>query len=466
MVVPGHPASGGLTWWVLSERGQQPHIELRGPGANAASVAVHDLARPGDDPSARNAFLVATTNLADDSPYELIARIDPGPTAHARSQTLPKTLTTGQAFTIAIGSCYCRARDTGLANSYPPARFGQQDPIRLRFLTGDQIYMDLSPESGSPLITDAPDPWQRYPDLWQDEAYRAFLSASPNLMMADDHEYWNDYPHSNAWLLWDESHPDGPLGRKMDRAFEVFQVALNMPPSAVSDNRAHIDALLSDSARTFELVVEPLRFFLLDCRTRRTRYDVQQPRFAPANWLNRVVQWLQNLPGPGVLVLPQPGVERRASAFERTFHLMGDVNLPDYDHNFAALWDALFRAPHDVLILSGDIHLSRLYRIHRPVDPDGRKVYELISSPLSRIPSGDPDLGKPHGEIEWDRAGGIAYWTRLYATGAPVSYTTATFKPLGPRVGVRVEVEITAWGRAPHVNTGAMPIRTSTITLE
>src|SRR6185436_16109358 len=144
------------------------------------------------------------------------------------------------------------------------------DPVRLRLLCGDQIYMDLSPTDGSPLVFDAPEPWSRYASQWRTLDFDAFLRSSPNLVMADDHEFWNDYPHGDAWLRWAETDRDGPLGKRMDRAFAVFQAPLNLDPADVADSAPTIDALLAGAARAFPLAVGPLTFFVLDTRTRRT----------------------------------------------------------------------------------------------------------------------------------------------------------------------------------------------------
>ena len=90
--------------------------------------------------------------------------------------------------------------------------------------------MDLSSTSGTPLIHHPPEPWQRYRAQWHDPDYAAFLRQSPNLMLADDHEFWNDVPHGNAWTLPGRRRPRRALGMAMERAFDVFQAALNLDP--------------------------------------------------------------------------------------------------------------------------------------------------------------------------------------------------------------------------------------------
>jgi len=367
---------------------------------------------------------------------------------------------------MAIGSCYCEATDKGAEHWSVLKSFGLDNPLRLRVLCGDQVYLDLSQASGNPIIMNAPNPWERYPEHWESRRFRAFLAALPTVVLADDHEFWNDYPHGNAYLLWDESQPNGPLGQKMNRAFAVFQAALNLDPAAVVDDGQEIDRLLSEEAPTFLLDLGLLQLFVLDTRTRRTRYDASRPRFTAGPWLQRAIQWIQNLTTPGVLLVSQPMVEQRTSWFKRKTHTMGDVNLPDYDEDFADLWEAILAAGHDVLVVSGDIHWSRLYQIARPLNP-GREVFEFISSPLARIPFGTPGLGEANGKVEWQRSNGTAYWTR-YADCADNSdqlYGTLTLTPQGAAVGSPVKVEAVLWGLPPGVNNGPVRLRVAEFTL-
>jgi hypothetical protein len=106
---------------------------------------------------------------------------------------------------------------------------------------------------------------------------------------------------------------------------------------------------------------------------------------------------------------------------------MGDVNLPDYREDFATLW----RAPHDVLIVSGDIHWNRLYNVHTGARQD-HNVFELITSPLARIKQGSDvkDVGNKTGKVEW--TGGSASWSMLFAENGKTSYATVTFTAATP----------------------------------
>ena len=459
LIVPGRPSAQALLWWVWSDVDVTPTVTISGPAVGQSSLRVLRLGEASDPLVARRAYVVLATALQADAPYTLEA-VAGNDRAQAASRTFPLTLEPGRPFTIAFGSCFSLPTNRGIDVFYPPTphRATSDDPIRLRIGCGDQLYMDLSAASGTPLIIKPPDPWQRYRAQWHDPVYAAFLRQSPNLMLADDHEFWNDYPHGNAWLPWAESEPGGPLGMAMERAFDVFQAALNLDPDALGTTPvASLRSVLAQEARSFEIRVEPLRLFCLDTRTRRSRYDVTLPRFTEPLWLTQASQWLRAAPGIRVLCLSQAAIEERAGWFARRAHTLSDANLPDYDNDFAALWEALVGAPTDRLVLAGDIHWSRLYQARQARDT-GVDVYEVIASPLARIPGGAPATGERTGKVEWERPGGRAHWTRRYATNAAATYTTLTFRVRSSGTQPDVEVSSTAWGIPPSRAQGAIPL--------
>jgi hypothetical protein len=320
--------------------------------------------------------------------------------------------------------------------------------------------MDLSPITGLPIVTPAPDPWTKYVEHWADARLRPFLAASPTLVMADDHEFWNDYPHSNAWLLWDEDRPGGPLGNRMDRAFSVFQAGLNLEASRIPANSTVLARLLADQARTFDFTAGPGRFFFLDTRTGRTRFDSKAPPpgFTRPDWLARATAWLRALPGPGILVVSQPVVETQVGWFARATHTMGDVNLPDYQADFAGLWQALMAAPHDVLVLSGDIHWSRLLRVAAGLRPD-HTLFEVISSPLALIFGPRSKLGEASGKVDWD--GGSADWTSVFAGNERQSYATISLLPTAMTAAAPLRVEASWWSPTEDTQRGPELLRTA-----
>jgi len=460
LVVAGRPSLTGLTWWIRSAGGQRPSLSLEGPAGTASETFV-DLSVPG---KAAGVFLVAHTGLSPDVPYRLRAALPSGETAMADSRTLPPPLRPGQPFTIAAGSCYSVFDDRGrLDQFYPPKAFeGPDDPIRLRILMGDQLYMDLEPGTGEPdyFDSDPPDPWSRYGGQWEEDDFAGFLSKSPTLTMADDHEFWNDYPHGNAWLPW--ASPSAPVAAECEDAFETYQTPLNLDAETIagSPSPSAVRRLAREAARAFEIRDTPLPIFVLDTRTRRTRYDSPAPRFSDPAWLNRALSWIGTLDRPGVLVVSQPLVEGRTSKIQRFFHIMGDLNLPDYDDDFRALWEALAEAPHSVVVLSGDIHWSRLYRVASRQDPL-RENFELISSPLSRIRGADSkEASEQPKKVVWS-GGGSAQPSRLLGENGKALYTTLTIRALTPGSGGSFTASATIWAPDPDPNRRAQPLATA-----
>jgi hypothetical protein len=453
LVVPGRPTLASLTFWIMTDDEVAPSISV--PGLVASQICLRSL-RSGIHPTTQRLFLVALTELAPDREYRCDVRVGVGTSPiSARARTLPAALSSAP-FSVAFGSCYCLANDPGLSLSYPPKlHAGSEDPIRLRFLTGDQIYMDLTPNNGAPIMNEAPEPFTRYLTQWLKPGFSVFLQAGPNLMIADDHEYWNDYPHGNVWQKWTTQ----PLGDRMDRAFSLFQGAMNLdgahialdskqdPPASGLDG-SRLDRLLDVSSRNFQFRVDPLSFFVLDVRTRRSRYDSAVPQFAPPQWIDAAVKWTRELTGPGVLVLSQPLLEQRNGGLARAYHVMGDINLPDYDANFAALWEALLSAPHDTVVLTGDIHWSRACLATRSGTSSPR-VLELCASPWARIPGVAETPGPGRGQVEW--RGGRASWNCLYASNLASTYNTVSFA----RQGAGVQVQARLWNGTP--SSGASP---------
>jgi hypothetical protein len=427
MVVPGRPSARALTFWVLTDTPGAPDLRLDGAGAVQAQLQVVSLAGPGDPALAQRIQLVTCLGLQPDQRYRLTVSRD-GVFAEGWSRTFPERIAQGSPFTIALGSCFCIARNRGIDACYPPKLHATEaDPIRFRVLAGDQLYMDSSESTGWFITTPAPKPFERYLSQWSKLLYATWLARSPNLMLADDHDFWNDYPHGSAWLLWSESKPNGPLGRAMDRAFSLFQGALNLEAGRAASAGLNLQSRLGTEARSFQLDVAPLSFFFLDTRTERSRYDSAQPHFCSPTNLARAVAWARALTGPGVLVLQQPLVETRAGALARSLGAVLDVNLPDYPADFRALWEAVSNAPHDVAVLAGDIHYTRLYSISREPIAKNR-VYEIVSSPLARIPFSTKANDAITGKVQF--GGGNARWTKFFAGAPEATYATVSFQPM------------------------------------
>jgi hypothetical protein len=225
------------------------------------------------------------------------------------------------------------------------------------------------------------------------------LERGQHLHITDDHEYWNDYPFEPVPLGWpaltDNSYRE-LVGDLTKRAADLIQLHnFGGPGSCVGELR----------------LTETVSMFVAD--TRRTR---SERRFLDPTFFNRLLEWVDGLNGPGILILGQPIVHKARGYFDTLdtllggfFHLLphllppfitdivsyfadlltfiGDRNLPEFAEQYITLLNALQNAAHDVLILTGDIHIGRVSRIWM-LTPQGasRKVFEVISSPLRILP--------------------------------------------------------------------------------
>jgi hypothetical protein len=117
-----------------------------------------------------------------------------------------------------------------------------------------------------------------------------------------------------------------------------------------------------------------LSFCVADTRMRR---DADETAFMDAADLTQVRQWIAGLSGPGVLVLGQPLFADTAGVLGHLF----DWGLPDYAQ-FPDLVRALMESQHDIVALTGDVHYARAARC---LLPSGRRLIEIISSPLALV---------------------------------------------------------------------------------
>jgi hypothetical protein len=172
--------------------------------------------------------------------------------------------------------------------------------------------------------------------------------------------------------------------------------------------------------------------------------------------LGRAKDWLANLTGPGILVVSQPLVEKPATLFQRLSHTMGDVNLPDYETDYAALWEAVLAAPHDVVIAAGDIHWSRCYLITAQGQSQP-KTYEVVSSALARIPGSPHNVREepPAGTVRWRKDSRSAKWVSFCPpTEVTTTYATLSFR----RFGAQVKAEVRWWTAHPKLPAKAVPV--------
>lgn len=232
-----------------------------------------------------------------------------------------------------------------------------------KLLIGDNLYVDVSPDQryiqGGYRETVAL--YLRY--FWH-SGYANVLAHSPNFATWDDHEFWNDYPERQCHLARTSGKDRKEYVRAGQECLRSFQAALN--------------ANLPDGNNLSYRVEDApgVSFFVADMRSARTRVKDSPPRMMPEEALTDLERWAHSLSRPGVLVLGQPLWIEEGSSM--------DHKPPDFALQYERIWRAIAGAPRDILIVSGDVHHSRILEIGLG---NNRTVYEFVTSPACHVPN-------------------------------------------------------------------------------
>ena len=244
----------------------------------------------------------------------------------------------------------------------------------LTLFVGDQVYLDAPwfKYFGIPL------PWTT-PTRHISAAYKRtwdklhwMLSHGLTVCISDDHEFWNDYPYPPPLVTVFTKFLIGPFRRRWNRRARQFLNAYQSPQDTIALS-------LGGDAPEVE-------FFVADTRLHR-RLDGPTPRFMRETDFQALLTWIAQLRAPGVLAIGQPLLGEPVS---RRLGIVEDHNLPFFTAQYDRLCAALLAAPHDVLILSGDVHYGRLVEVdvtRLGPDPSVRLV-EVISSPMALVRGG------------------------------------------------------------------------------
>ena len=319
-------------------------------------------------------------------------------------QTMPTTIGPNGA-SLFLSSCFWQNDDKeGYYRTAVQAILAQEKQPKPAFklLIGDQLYLDWP--SSLDFDSAGKNTAQRYEQYWGDEAYRDVLLATPNFFLCDDHEYWNDFPDKQIQLerTWTQKSRD-EYTAAANQFYEAFQAANNGEPH-----------------RWFQINISPVSFFVTDTRSDRTPANDPNPHFMGSKQFDELKEWQVKLTGPGILILGQPLFQKDGdykdhslSNFEQDYRALTGLIADSLDGRNEA------KQPHDILVLSGDIHTGRHARAWVPSQIPGRAgnfVHELIASPASRVLvsstfDGQPDPELPPASIPPTPHAGDARWT-------------------------------------------------------
>lgn len=301
-------------------------------------------------------------------PYRVRAKVAGSDPAELVMNPIPSELSERDWLRVRLTSCYHQAEDrSGLAGRAIRNLSPAERPD-LSILMGDQVYLDL------PTIGNFPDNDAKlarqfesgYATNWRtDGALADILNAAPSICCADDHEYWNNFPHRSPFIQnsWGEDSR-ARWKNAADQVYDAFQGAAPVQRGEAA-----------------EINIDPLSIMVLDQRSHR------QPDRSSAlttDALEQLNTWVDRLIAEkkfGALVTGQSLLD------EPTGNIRGrvaDWTLANYG-DYAAVVEALERladAGRPVLLLTGDVHWGRVTAIRE----NGRtKFYEIICSPTSLV---------------------------------------------------------------------------------
>jgi hypothetical protein len=403
-VTPGAPLTNGQGWRIwCSKKGEgsftPPAIEVR-QGGTAVPVQTEWKLLP-KLPGLKRRMGMWSVQLQAPPPKQgAVFQIQVGTNGDAQTftwSTLPRQVT-AHSVTFLFASCFWQNNDR---DGY--YRAGLQDlqhqfSPQFKLLVGDQVYGDW------------PNHWnlgddeielyaKRYQQYWGDEYYREALQTCPNFITCDDHEYWNDFPERQVHLpqTWDPRNRK-KYGHGAEELYYQYQRCLN-----------------PEDARWYSFAIDPVSFFIADTRSEREECnDKGTSHFMPDDQWEALEAWQHALKGPGVLVLGQPLFQKDGD--------YKDHSLSNFKEDYARLWRVIERSlagrnsnhrPHDILVLSGDIHTGRYAEAHGPFPDATYGVPEFIASPAAMINPGNarPEVPPEKIRVRPNAQGGESIWT-------------------------------------------------------
>jgi hypothetical protein len=308
--------------------------------------------------------------LKPERAYEVSAHFAGEEQAQACFTTLPEQLgDETRPLRVLLSSCYFTGNKLSRLAATLLSQL-ERNGLRphFRVWAGDQVYLD-APWYEFMVKTHSVGELERlhcasYARTWfAEQGLSTVLPNGANVFCTDDHELWNNAPDPSslvrdtrkratreAWL---------DLGRKLGKTFQ------------------------GDTGAVQRFSVSPLDFLVLDARVHRTE---NRGRLFSTAQCTELRKWAKQPRGLGVLVVGQPVFHART----RSRGVNADYHLADYTADYTELMGLLGRASRSTVVLSGDVHFSRVAcaSFPRVTSSAETRVTELISSPLSMVAGG------------------------------------------------------------------------------
>ncbi len=381
-MLPHTPQSDGIELWFGHVHSKQPPATLK---LNLGAQALQISPRWQPHHFGQKTLWIAREPLSGLAANQLYQVQLADSALAARFKTLPRQLPRegSDAFSILLGSCFSyrsdRAGEIGQLSQRIPIR----DTPHIKMLCGDQVYLDIPIAERFPLDSDALRQrlLHKYRLNWNhgitpgSQGFGSFLQWGANLFTADDHEFWNNYPFPQAHIAstWSASRRR-VLRQSTRELFAAFQADYAHPQGERTLRFMRIGTRGMPGA---------LDILIIDSRWSRSETHLYNP-----DDLKVLSKHLRQLRNPAVVVVGQPLFETPQKRFARRWF---DANTPDFE-DYAILSDALLQAPHDVLLLGGDIHGGRVARARL----GAKQLVEVVSSPLALVELGKHAKSKAH----------------------------------------------------------------------
>ncbi|MBL8899095.1 MAG: hypothetical protein JNM84_15755 [Planctomycetes bacterium] len=305
------------------------------------------------------------------------------PLARRVVRRLPKSLAEGEELTLALGSCFYRFTGGGALLRRALLREWAGSRFDVLLGLGDNLYLDIAPGQlfeGGGAVIETLDRYEQYIFGERLEAAadpRGPLECLPLLLSCDDHEFWNNYPEQQLHLSRTSGAHYGAFRSAARACFDLFQQSVN--PEPVMPWKI----AKGEHGRSFSLELAGIPTFVADTRSAREQHhtDGSALMFSEEELL-AFEDWARKLEFPGLFVLGQPLTQLRGS---RTV----DFTPVDFGAQFVRILQALRSAQSEILVISGDVHFSRLawFDASGMYGGESRRIPELICSPICHIPS-------------------------------------------------------------------------------
>lgn len=275
-------------------------------------------------------------------------------------------------FNVLLMSCYDYSEEAtrGVLDSLlAELRSSLETRPDLTLMAGDQVYLDM------PLLKNFADQsdWllrkfhEDYRRNWF-ERIPGVLSAAPAVHVPDDHEYWNNYPHTSPIIR--NAETDKGRERWSGAAGAMF---------AAFQHHAGLDPTATATEPWLRFDVDPLSFFVADLRSQRS---FERAFTLPPAGHDALKAWANDVRNGkyGVFISGQSLCVEAATPREGKWADWELKNYRDYTSIMQTLGTAT-ETGRTLLCLTGDVHWGRMSRFVS----DQRKLVEIIASPAALV---------------------------------------------------------------------------------